>query len=182
MSKFNDKLLACACFILIASAEGCNSVNSPASRLNGEEEAADSPEGSPRPRYNETPNINMPMARIKASQIVRFDLAYLHCGSASTAYNAFASVIGVGVTYQQALAIATKGCEMPPSTFIRRCEASGGSYSPLASGGCDFVGEADRSMVTGGFEGRNYGGGVESEVIAICRTVYCSPKPSRGTD
>ena len=99
MSKFNDKLLACACFILIAGAEGCNSVKSPASRLNGEEEAADFREESPGPRYNQAPDMNMPSARIKPSQIVRFDLAHLHCGIASTAYNPFANVLGVGVTY-----------------------------------------------------------------------------------
>ncbi len=107
-------------------------------------------------------------------QLVRFQQPYLHCGSAQTASNPVAGFFGIAVTAEQALARATSDCNAPPSSFIRACEVAGGAWTPSVNGQCLELEAVHGDSVPVDFY--NFGGGVYSDAISVCRVVYCTPK------
>ena len=141
-----------------------------------EEETADAEGAGMKPRdpyAAQIPDHSMRLTPRRGAS-VEIQKAYLHCGSAETVRNPVAGFFGIGVTYEQALARATADCKAPPSAFIAACEASGGAWNPGVNGQClELVAVQSDSVPVDLY---NFGGGVYSVAISVCRVVYCTPK------
>lgn len=141
-----------------------------------EEQTADAEGAGTKPRdpyAAQIPDHNMRLTP-RRGEGVQFQKAYLHCGSAETVRNPVAGFFGIGVTYEQALGRATADCKAPPSAFIAACEASGGAWNPGVNGQClELVAVQSDSVPVDLY---NFGGGVYSDAISVCRVVYCTPK------
>ena len=140
-----------------------------------EEEAMTAPEESPAPNpyAAQFPDNNMTFPP-GPGQIVQFQKPYLHCGSAQTVRNPVAGFFGIGITAQQALARATAQCNESPSSFIQACERSRGVYNPAVNGPCVEMDPVQSDSIP--VDLYNFGGGVYSDHISVCRVVYCSPR------
>jgi hypothetical protein len=143
-----------------------------------EEETSESEDAGTKPRdpyAAQIPDFSMRLTP-RRGEAVEIQKAYLHCGSAETVRNMVAGFFGIRVTYEQALARATADCKAPPSSFIAACEASGGAWNPAVNGQCLEQEAVQSDSVP--VDLYNFGGGVYSDAVTVCRVVYCTPKQS----